>query len=248
MDPHILVVSAVSEEVEGLVLRLIDSVSLSVGGRKVISGTLAGRPVRILTTGPGLTNTVQALSAAIEDSRPSLIVQTGSAGAFRGSGLRPGDIGIATEEIDPYLGIEPEHGGWPLEALPFPTLKKEGLEIRNRYPLDGDLADAAYRAVKAAFAGEDVGVMKGPFLTVATITATEKRAEELSTEYGACMEAMEGCGAAHLSLHYDLPLVEIRAASNFVGKRRRSTWNLPLARERGALAVYEFIRASPDVS
>jgi futalosine hydrolase len=143
VDPPIIVAAAVHQEVRGLLDCLAGPVTTSVGGRPMVSGTLAGRPVRILASGPGLANSVQALTAAIECCRPSLIIQTGCAGAFRDSGLRPGDLGIATEEIDPALGLEPQEPGRPLEELPFPVLEKEGLEIRNRYPLDQGLADLA---------------------------------------------------------------------------------------------------------
>ncbi len=55
--------------------------------------------------------------------------------------------------------------------------------------------------------------------------------------FSAYMESMEGSGAAHTAIHYDIPFLEIRAASNFVGKRNRDEWNLPLAFERCAEAV-----------
>ena len=56
------------------------------------------------------------------------------------------------------------------------------------------------------------------------------------------MEGMEGAGAAYLAIHYDIPFLEIRSASNFVGKREKESWNVPLAFERGAMAVLNLIR------
>jgi len=54
---------------------------------------------------------------------------------------------------------------------------------------------------------------------------------------------MEGSGAAHLSIHYDIPFLEIRAASNMVGKRDRSGWDLPLACRRSNEAVIIFLES-----
>jgi futalosine hydrolase len=55
------------------------------------------------------------------------------------------------------------------------------------------------------------------------------------------MENMEGAGSAHVSMHYHIPFLEIRSASNMVGKRDTSLWNLPLAFERASEAVFELV-------
>lgn len=242
MHNHIIITGAVYEELSALIDRLEKPVVSKVGGRKIVSGHIEGKPVKLLVTGPGIVNAVQALTAAIEDSRPSLIIQTGCAGAFKESGLKIGDIGIATEEIDVNLGIEPENRNLPLTELPFSLLNSQGHDIKNRYSLDHELADLAFKAIKKGCADKNVGLIKGPFITVSTITATDMRAEKLYKQFKPCMEGMEGSGAAHLAVHYDIPFLEIRSASNMVGKRDTGAWNLPLAFERGAMAVFAFVR------
>ena len=110
MPSHILIAAATHNEISNL-MDLIEQPSATlIGGRNVISGCMNNQPVRIIITGPALINNVQALTAAIENSRPGMIIQTGSAGAFKETGLDIGDISIATEEIDVHLGIETETG------------------------------------------------------------------------------------------------------------------------------------------
>ena len=242
MHNHIIIAAAVYDELSVLIDRVEKPVVSKLGGRKIVSGDIEGKSVKLLITGPGIVNAVQALTAAIEDSRPSLIIQTGCAGAFKESGLKIGDIGIATEEIDVNLGIEPENGNWPLNELPFSLLNSHGLDIKNRYRFDHELAALAFKAIKKGCADKNIGVMKGPFITVSTITTTDARAEKLYEQFKPCMEGMEGSGAAHLALHYDIPFLEIRSASNMVGKRDPGAWNLALAFERGAMAVFAFVR------
>ncbi|MFV9645274.1 MAG: hypothetical protein ACNYWU_05565, partial [Desulfobacterales bacterium] len=104
MYNHIIIVAAVYDELSALIDRVEKPVVSKLGGRKIVSGHIGGKSVKLLITGPGIVNAVQALTAAIEDSMPSLIIQTGCAGAFKKSGLKIGDIGIATEEIDVNLG------------------------------------------------------------------------------------------------------------------------------------------------
>jgi len=238
----IIVLAAVEGELSKLIDRIESPVFSSAGGRKITSGYIEGKPVRALITGPGVVNTVQSLTAAIENERPSLIIQTGCAGAFRESGLNIGDIGIATEEIDIQLGIETEDGSLPLDELPFSIIKSSNVDIKNRYPLDIELVNHSLEILTKVFEGKSVQVVKGSFVTVSTITSTDSRAKDIYKQFSPCMECMEGAGAAHLAIHYDIPFLEIRSASNFVGKRDRSSWNLPLAFERGALAVLNLIR------
>ena len=242
INSDIIVSAAVEEELAKLVDHIESPVFSSAGGRKMASGYIAGKPVRALITGPGVVNTVQSLTAAIENLRPSLIIQTGCAGAFRESGIGIGDVGIATEEIDIQLGIEREYSNLPLNELPFSIIKSNETEIKNHYPLDINLVNQALKTLIKAFEGKNVGLMQGPFVTVSTITATNSRAKDIYKQFSPCMECMEGAGAAHLSIHYDIPFLEIRSASNFVGKRDKNSWNLPLAFERGAMAVLNLIR------
>ena len=83
MNSDIIVSAAVEEELSKLVDCIESPVFSIVGGRRITSGYVEGKPVRVLITVPGTVNTVQSLTAAIENARPSLIIQTGCAGAFR---------------------------------------------------------------------------------------------------------------------------------------------------------------------
>ena len=238
---HIIVAAATYGEVTALIKKVEKTSVLRVGGRETVSGHIDGKPVKILVTGQGIVNTVQALTASVEDSRPGLIIQAGCAGAFKEAGLKIGDIGIATEEIDVHLGIEPENVNRPLIELPFPVTTCNDLDIKNRYPIDNKRVDQACKSIKNILGGKDISFKKGPFITVSTITATDKRAERLYKWFAPCMENMEGSGAAHIAIHYGIPFLEVRCASNFVGKRDPDSWDLPLAFERGALAVLAVI-------
>lgn len=236
-DAYILITAAVEGELAGLEAMLSSPEEACIGRRRIVSGRLENRPVRLLTAGPGVINTAQALTSAIENDRPSLIIQTGCAGAFRPSGIRIGDIAVAVEIIDIHSGIEAEKEGEGLDPLPFPLMTLKGRKIRGRYLLDHSLAQHAYDILNPRFSRQGINVAKGRFAAVSTITATDMRAEKLYRCFHPCMEEMEGAGAAHVALHYDIPLVAVRAASNIVGKRKRAEWNLPLAFERAGEAV-----------
>ena len=156
-------------------------------------------------------STAMALAAGEYD----LVVSAGIAGGFAGraaigdlvvsASVRWADLGAATDEgfLDlTGLGLT---GG---EALPCPAL---------------DWAAGALASVA-------VPVRTGEMLTVATMTGTDRRAAELAAAHPAALaEAMEGYGVAWAASAAGLPWVEVRAVSNLIGRRDRSTWNIPAA-------------------
>lgn len=232
----LLIIVATEEELSPLAAQ-VQRPEHSIRGRsRSIEGNIKEIPARLILSGPGVLNTVQALTAAIERSRPSMILMTGCAGAFQQAGMAVGDIGVAAEEIDAHLGIEGETTDAPPAPLPFPVLRAEGMEIRGRYPLHPMAEDVRWR-LSRRFEGESVQVKAGPFLTVSTVTASDKRADMLYHAFGPLMENMEGAGGAHVAALYRIPFLEIRCASNRVGNRNRSAWELSAAFDRCAEAV-----------
>ncbi len=247
MKDEILIIAAVEAELAGLIRR-IGSVKRSfIGRRRLWQGNLADWPVSLVITGPGMVNTAQALTAAIEALAPGMILQTGCAGAFEAAGLTVGDIGVATAEIDVHAGIEAADNPEFPDPLPFALLATDAISVWNKYPIDSRLAETAASGIRSEMGRSNIGgpllkVRTGPFVTVSTVTATDGRAKRLYRKFSPCMENMEGAAAAHLALHYEIPLVEIRAACNMVGKRDPGAWNRPLAFERAGEAVYQLVK------
>lgn len=239
---NILVTASVPEEAEGIKEQLSPLKHLEIGGRPVFEGEIGRISVRLLETGPGMVNTAQGLTAAIENMVPSMILMTGCAGGFASAGMRIGDMGIATEENDIHLGIEQEdEAGFPA-PLPFDLEVVGGVPIGSRIPMDVNLSEGASAILKEKLQ-DTINIITGPFVTVATITATDRGAARIHDRFQACMESMEGVAGAHVAMHYGIPFVEMRCASNLVGKRDRGAWDLPLACRRSAEAAMIWIRS-----
>lgn len=245
--PHILLSAAVLPEVQAVLDVMRDAETHRIGGRDSWTGRAGGMPVRIVVTGPGPVNTVQALTACIENGRPALLFQAGCGGGFSELGLANGDLAVATSEIDVHLGLDTGDPFAPPAALPFPVLEIGGRVLRETYPLDGAMADAAFLRLKAAFGPQGIGVFSGPFVTGSTVTGSEARAACLFKAFSPCIESMEGAAAAFLSHHYRLPFLEIRCVSNRVGKRDLSRWDLPLACRRAGEAAADMLAYFKEV-
>jgi len=240
-DGDILIVAAVTGELEALINKLAGATPARVGGRELLRGRICRQAVRLLTSGPGMANTVQGLTAAIEKDRPRLILQTGCGGGFNQTGIQIGDVAIASTEIDVQLGLEPTDYDAAVEVLPFPVINTNGQPIFNRYPVDMAESEKALQRLKVVLADSGMHIHHGPFITVATITATARRSELLYRQYGGLVENMEGAGAAHVAALYGIPFLEIRSVSNRVGERDKERWDLPLAFRRCSQAVKAYL-------
>lgn len=205
----------------------------AAGGIQIWNGRWG--PVRydVVVTGPGVFNAVQGLTAFLErelaaaNPLPDYILHTGIAGVFPETGLSIGDVAVA--ETDRYLHTGVDTGGGLSEPLPFELLPGQAGTRQGIYGTDPKLSAACRDILTAAL---NCRVASGPFVTVSAITGTAERAEALYRACSPIMEAMEGAAAAHVAGQYGLPLVEIRAASNQVGERDKTRWDIGLATRR----------------
>ncbi len=197
-------------------------------GLTLYSGRLNDTPFDCMIAGPGVFNTVHGLTVYLEQTRPRLILNTGIAGAFASSRLGIGDIGIATREQYIHTGVG---CNTPDEAcLPFDLIENQPLTRRGIYAFDPDLFDIYYQLFSRDYPA--VTVAQGNFITVSSITSSPDHAKKIHKQFLPVMESMEGAAALHVAALYDVPIIEIRATSNFVGERDKAKWDFPLACER----------------
>ncbi len=240
---YILISAAVQKEIEFLKSFLLNPKVSVISNHEVTTGKINNKDVMLVATGPGVVNTAHALTVVIEKLKPALIIQTGCAGAFENSGMTKGDVGIATCEIDIQTGIETEKIDSDIPTpLSFSIISKNDVDIFNNFPTDNKISEKALTILSGNIKIPNK-VVYAPFITVSTITATNSRARDIYDAFKPCMESMEGSSAAHISFIYDIPFIEIRSASNIVGKRNKSQWDLPLAFKNSNIAVLEFVNA-----
>ena len=154
-------------------------------------------------------NTARALATADY----SLVISAGIGGGFPGR-AEVGSLVVANEIVVADLGAETLEGFSSLDELGFGF---------THIQMEVSLVDRVTRAMQAA----ELPVHTGPVLTVSTITGTEERAIKLAARVpNATAEAMEGYGVGVAALDRGLPVLEIRAISNMVGPRDRSSWRI----------------------
>ena len=215
--PDLLILSATQMEVQGF-LALFPGISQ--GQPRPGLTLFRSEHWHCLVTGPGVFNTVSGLAAYLAHHSPGLVLDTGIAGAFDGTGLKIGSLAVADQEQYAHTGVG-QAGALPFDLIPGLAPTRQGI-----YPMDRELAVTYHGILRA---GEKASVVQGPFLTVSTITDSPEHAENLRCQHPFVAEAMEGAAAAHVCAQYQRDFVEIRAISNFVGQRDKALWDIPLA-------------------
>ncbi len=239
MNPDLLIVCATVHEMAFfLTAHPPESKKQTRTGVTVFSGNIHHKSYDLMITGPGGFNTAHALTVYLEQSFPGLIVQTGIAGIFKKTGLDIGDVAIATAEHDIHVGVGTD--SIKNDPLPFDLLETFPLSREGRYPFDTNLVQSYYERLSQELTSKKIRLIKGLFITVSTITSSFGAARLLSDVFSPVMEAMEGAASAHIAILYKIPIIEIRAASNFTGERDKTQWDMEKAAKHLGL-VFDLI-------
>ena len=222
----VLVVCAVAAERYAVVRNLGSATPIEVAGLAGVTVDTAAGSVQVFDGGPGPVAAALSTAALLAvGGEYDLVVSAGIAGGFHGR-AEIGDVVLADQVIAADQGVLTDEGFSTLRDLGLPG--EGGYAIRN-LEHRARLASGPYR------------LLAGDILTLSCMTGTDARAAELAARYPrAVAEAMEGYGVIEATRRSfdrtgrDIPFTEIRAISNMIGRRDRSTWNIPLA--FGALA------------
>ena len=241
-EPPIALLCSVPLEAAQLRAALANAREVEVGRKPAAEGTLGGVPVILFPIGMGKTNAAHGATALLETRPVRGVVGFGIAGAYPASGLRVGDVALASEAVYADEGVEAPDGWLSTEGIGIPLLERDGVRRFNHFPLDLERVERACAALEAA----GVPVRVGPALTVSACSGTTARGQVLARRFGALVEGMEGAAIAHVCALYGIPFLELRAVSNTVEDRDLSTWRIRDAAEAAQRAVRALVASWPD--
>jgi futalosine hydrolase len=176
-----------------------------------------GGEILAAVTGVGVPVTLLRLLPLLDRHAPSLLIDTGIAGAYSGSDLAIGDVVAGESEVFADLGMElPEAPGFrPLGEFPF--------------------ADESLRApLPLVVPGWASGIRRARGATVNAVTgsdATGALRRALFAPGAADFEGMEGAAFALAGRERGVPVAEVRAISNVAARRDMRPENVRLAIE-----------------
>ena len=237
MNP-VLVITAVSQEAALLEQTLApNALLLTIGAYTCVQGMCGTLPVTVCLSGVGKINAAAATAVLVGHLRPRLVINTGCAGAYAGSGLGVGDLAVASNEVLGDEGVMTSAGWLGLQQMNMPCFTKGEDRYFNEIPLSDRAADKAVRL--ANYCG--VNLTRGTFVTVSTCSGTVQQGELFSRRFGGICENMEGAAVALTCLRYGVDCLEIRGISNLVEERNMNRWDIPLAVDAAQRFVLKYL-------
>lgn len=207
-----------------------------------VDGIVGNQPVVICVSGVGKINAAAATAAMIERHQPQLVISTGCAGAYAGSGLAIRDLAVASAEILGDEGVITSNGWLDLQGMKMPYLVRGEQSFYNEIPLSAPTAENALQLAGAC----GIGLICGRFVTVSACSGTDRHGEELARRCNAVSENMEGGAIALTCLRYGIDCLEIRGISNLVEERNMAAWDIAGAVEAAQHFVLKYLQAMQE--
>jgi futalosine hydrolase len=204
----ILIVSATRFEIAPLLEGMESAVET---GGKLITCKYQKLEIDFLITGAGMVATAYYSGKKLNETYDAAF-NIGICGSFNRN-LNIGDVVNVYEDCFSELGAEND-----LEFLTLHELNLEGVIslVNNKY---GSLTTVIEMLPK----------VNG--ITVNKVHGNDQTIEKTFEKFHPMVESMEGAAFMFACEMEDIPYVQIRAISNYVEKRNRESWNIPLAIE-----------------
>ncbi len=179
-----------------------------------IEPTLINNVTDVLFTGVGVPATIYHLQKKIQHFHYNMVIQAGIAGAFTPI-LPLGETVVVKKDTFGDLAIE-ENGK-------LSHIFSEGLGDKNEFPYNkgwlindhGYLSYSDLLSVKA--------------ITINKISDSEIQKHQLIETYHPDIESMEGAALHYVCLQENIPFLQLRSISNYVGERDKNKWKMKLA-------------------
>lgn len=166
---------------------------------------ITGHRVTTLITGVGMVATAFRMGMHLSRNSYDLAINTGIAGAFDRN-LQIGQVTAVAEDCFAELGAEDGEEFLPIDRLGF-----------------GESRILATKPDKLP----DLPQVKA--ITVSRVHGNETTIFKTMSRLQPQVESMEGAAFFYACTQVNLPSVQLRAVSNYVERRNRSGWDIPLA-------------------
>jgi futalosine hydrolase len=217
---RILVVAATDEEVFSLKSLVL---SRELGGTQ--DSELKTQDFELLITGVGMVATTFALTRHLTTASYDLVVNLGIAGSFDRS-IELGEVLEISQDTLAELGAEGDNA--------FLSIDEMGFGTGTYYPTT-KIADL-YNLFNT------FNLKQANAITVNTVHGNEASIKKVAERLNPQLESMEGAAFFYVCRQLNVPCIQIRAVSNYVEKRNRDAWNIPLAIKNLNTFAVEFLK------
>lgn len=167
--------------------------------------------VDTLVTGVGLVACSYALTLHISTRKPSLIVQAGIAGCFDKK-IPLGTVVATRQECIADLGVMENHEWKTIFDLGF--AKPQQQPYSNGWLVN-----------KSAILNE-IDLPRVNSISVNEVTTSPKKIRIFRERFNPVTESLEGAALHHIAISENIPFLQLRAVSNYIGERDKNKWDL----------------------
>ena len=171
-----------------------------------------GTSVEVLITGIGAAITAHSLSRHIYAQRPALVIQAGVAGSFV-EALPPETVAFVNEEVFADLGAIDLEG--PVDIFDLGLAAVNDHPFKNKMLVNPDTR--RWQKYQLPF-------VKGA--TINCVSSTTAQVQRIKAKYDPAVESMEGAALHYVCLMENIPFIQLRSISNYVGERDKKNWKL----------------------
>ena len=228
MANKIAIIGAMPQEVEILCSLMLEPKTTEIANCKIFEGKINNRPVAVLQSGIGKVAAAMGTTLLIQQFKPDMIINTGSAGGLDPN-LNVGDVIISTEvrhhDVD-VTAFGYEKGQLPANPVAF--LPNEQLVEMAKKQAE----KLGLNAVSGLICSGD-----------AFINGTDKIAQIRADFPQVAAVEMEAAAIAQVCHAMQIPFVIVRAISDVADKESHLSFDefLPLASEKSSEMVLEML-------
>lgn len=176
----------------------------------------ASNSVDVLITGVGVPSTIYHLQKRIHQVDYDLVIQAGIAGCFN-TNIALGSVVLVKQDCFADLGIEEKGNYTPVFNTQFAD--KDEFPFTNGWLIntDNNLKYSNLPKVEA--------------ITVNKVSDSELQKQQFTANFNANIESMEGAALHYVCLQEQIPFLQVRSISNYVGEREKTRWKIKEAIE-----------------
>jgi futalosine hydrolase len=165
--------------------------------------------VDVLITGIGLTAATYSISKQVQVKRPDLIIQAGIAGCFD-TGIPLGTVVAIKKELIADQAV--------MEDKQWKTLTDLQLLSPNQRPYTNQWLVNKSEILKK------IKLKKVTAISINEISTSAQKIAWYRERFNPVTESMEGAALHYVALMENIPFVQLRAISNYIGVRNKSNW------------------------
>lgn len=169
-----------------------------------------------LITGVGCPATIYQLTKRLHQIDYDLVIQAGIAGSFTNS-LNLGNVVLVKQDNFADIGAS--------EKSTFHTFFEMGLGDQDAFPYNKGWLKNNSEWIDSFF------LQKVKAITVNTVTDDEAYISKQVLKFDPQIESMEGAAFHYVCLQENIPFMQLRAVSNYVGVRDKADWKMKEAIE-----------------